>query len=40
MYFPSIGLHSSVLSVITVLPFLELIINLRVHMTGHDVVHI
>ena len=27
------------LAIITVNPFLELIINLRFHMTGHDVVH-
>ena len=40
MKFYSVGIHFIMLAKITVNPFLKLIINLRIHMTGHDVVHI
>ena len=40
MYFPYISLHFTMLAIITIHPFLYLIINLRFHMTVHDVVHV
>ena len=39
MYFLYIGIHFTMLAIIKVHTFLELIINLRVHMNGHDIVH-
>ena len=39
VYFPYIGVHFTMLAIIMVHLFLELIINFRVPMTGHDVVH-
>ena len=39
MYIPSIVLHFTVISIITVHPFVEHIINLRVHITVHEIIH-
>ena len=39
MQFSSVGIHFTMLAVISVHIFFELIINLRFYMTGHDIFH-
>ena len=37
MKFPSVGSHFTMIVIITVHTLIELIINLRIHMPGHDI---